>query len=57
MTPFDINNLPPPEAWSLGRSTEELDAIRAEAEATGKTPDEVIKTHEWKKRLPDPRDQ
>ena len=44
--------LPPQEhAWMVGRSVEEIDAVRAECQKTGKTPDEVLKSDDWRINL------
>jgi hypothetical protein len=45
--------LPPPGMeWMIGKTVREIEAIHAEAEATGKTSAEVAAKDEWKKRLP-----
>lgn len=43
----------PPEGseWMMGKTVAEIDAIRDEAEATGKTTAEVAAGDDWKKRL------
>lgn len=44
--------LPPPGLeWMIGLTVEEISAINAEAEATGKTSKEVASGEEWRKRL------
>jgi hypothetical protein len=43
---------PPGFEYMEGRTVQEIEAIREEAEATGKTCNEVAAGDEWKKRLP-----
>jgi len=44
--------LPPPDfEWMMGRSVEEINAIREEAHATGKPYTEVATSDAWRARL------
>lgn len=43
---------PPGMEWMLGKTVQEIEAINAEATATGKTTAEVAAGKDWIKRLP-----
>lgn len=45
-------NPPVASAWMLGRTVEEIRAIREESQETGQQPAEVAQGDSWKKRLP-----
>lgn len=50
-----LGAMPPPSMqWMMGKTVREIQAIRAESEATGKTLAEVAAGEDWKKRLPAP---
>ena len=42
---------PPNREWMLDKSVAEIDAILEESEETNKTPEEVLQSEEWKKRI------
>jgi hypothetical protein len=52
MTRRTFGALPPPGCeWQIGKTVDEIRAIKEETMATGKEPSEVAKGNDWKKRL------
>jgi len=49
--PFFGRCPPPGTFWMLGKSFDEIQAIKKESQDSGKEPNEVIKTDDWKKHL------